>query len=95
MLGYIIKAVNTKTGAEYISKVLAVKFKKEYLGNNMFLIKDAENTGLSFFDIQMIKPCETVEEAEMWYRHYAPAIQPPKEETAKPKRTRKKAKKDE
>ena len=89
MYGYIFETTNTKTGDTYLGKRYAVKFDKDYFGedNNESLAIAIEKYGRSAFEVKMIMPYEDRYAIEMAYNEMLKPKRPEAEpEVEKPKR---------
>ena len=73
MYGYIFETTNTKTGDTYLGKRYAVKFDKDYLGeeNDSALAVAIEKYGRPSFEAKMIMPYEDARTLDLAYDEVA------------------------
>lgn len=95
MYGYIFETTNTKTGDTYLGKRYAVKFDKDYFGeeNDSALAVAIEKYGRPLFKVKMIMPYEERHALNLAYDEMARMRAEAKIKTSEPKEEKPKRKK--
>lgn len=91
MLGYIFETTNEVTGKKHYGKVNSVKFMPNFLGDTPEILADISKTGIQYFSVKMIRPCETLAELDECFKQFMSSV----EETPVKKVRKKKAEEDE
>ena len=95
MYGYIFETTNTKTGDTYLGKRYAVKFDKDYFGeeNDSALAVAIEKYGRQSFEVKMIMPYEERHALNLAYDEMARMRAEAKIKASEPKEEKPKRKK--